>query len=295
MSIIKIIKSGAGMVLRHWPVLFIFYAINFISALLITLPLQNALAEVYGKSLLSVELMKQMNLQYIFEFFRIEPLVVSNLLQNFLYFAFIYGLMNIFFLGGVLSIYQNDKSIFRFSQFVPDCIRYFNQFLKLFFLRVIVISLLLLINFLIGLFFKELLIDHTNELAPFYYNLVRLIISGLLLIIITIIFEYTQIDIVLSGRISIFKAINSAIKFYNANYLKASALFGTIFSFGLILIMLSWIFSTNFPTNRNILIIALFLSQQLIVFVRLGIKLSFYASQLIFFRNEIPISPSDGL
>ena len=158
-----------------------------------------------------------------------------------------------------------------------------------------VILFLLIVNFLIGEVLENVLMNLKNELAPFYFNLARIIINGLILLIITIIFDYTKIDIVFSEQTSIPNAIKRAISFFNANHLQASILFGTIFFFGLIVIMFSWILSDIFPTSGNILIILLFLFQQLIVFLRFGIKLMFYASQFVFFRNRMPILPNNGL
>jgi hypothetical protein len=289
------ISDGFRQVLKNWKMLFLFYLINIIWALLITLPFSGMLSKSLGNSLAARDLLQGFDLQIIFEFLKDQPQAMPSVMKNLLYFSLFYLPITLFFLGGVIKVYYARKQKFSFPFFLVGSYEFFGRFIKLFFLWLIGIVGIVLINMLVGGGIKLITKNFENEMIGFWLFWIRVGIVLFFVFLLNLIFDYARIITVCEDREYIFTTFRKAFLFFWQNKVKTLGLYYRILLYAVLLTVIYWFLGELMHFNQSISVFLVIVVQQIYVLCRFIIKFLFYAAQKNYYLSETRISqPIEG-
>ncbi|MEK6754942.1 MAG: hypothetical protein AABZ02_02200 [Bacteroidota bacterium] len=191
-----------------------------------------------------------------------------------------------FLAGGFISIYSKDHRP-TFTEFVADGGKYFGKFFRL-----------ALVALLVYYLFFTLLVDWVNRGIPrwtegapseetaFLYYMVKGIVVLFLLSVITMIFDYARIRIVVDVRTSAVFAFFAGARFTLVYFLRAYGLYVLLCAVGVVLIVLYALLEAQVPQDSYWPLVIVFLLQQVYMIARMWLKAGFYACQTHFYREE---------
>ena len=283
MILFNSITDGVRQVKKNWRIIFIFYTVNLLLALLITLPLQSALTETVGQSLAGRQLLKEFNLAFIYEFLHQQPLTASQLIQNLFYFSLVFVFVQTFLLGGTIKVFYARKQSFSPMFFFTGCLEYFTRFLKLFFVWFGIFIILILFHFFVGVLIKHFTKSIENEITILWLTLVRLGLLLMAMLLVNLCLDYAKIITVSDDLPKILPALKVSARFVFRHFGQTVLLYGMIGLVGIMAVEIYWPFSGWLQFESGLSIALVFLVRQIFVLFRLGIRLVFYSAQQHFY------------
>lgn len=290
--------------------LFIFL-VNIIFALILAFPMQKTLQDSFGNSLVEDNMRKEFDygwyrhFQYegkglsgaFFAFVggwgavveNLDRLVTGELFSqhySLMALGIIYLLLNIFFMGGIIGLYNTPDTKFTIAQFLSQAGTYFGRFFRLFVISLpFYIFLVYMLRARLTMSIFTSMIDKNVEWPSFLMSLGVNILALFLLCLINMIFDYAKISTVVQQGKSMLRQTGRAIKFVFKNFSKTLRLYYLIFIVGIILVAIYALIESHFDQTILASLIFIFLIQQLFILGKIWIRLTFYASQLALFKK----------
>ncbi|MBN2088284.1 hypothetical protein JW964_01665 [candidate division KSB1 bacterium] len=295
MSISISISDGFRQVLKNWKMLILFYLINFIWALLITLPFSGMLTKSLGNSLAAKELLQGFDFQIFFEFLKDQPMAMPSLMKNLLFFSLLYLPLTLFFLGGVIKVLYARKQKFSFPFFLVGSYEFFGRFVKLFLLWLIGVVGIVLFNMLVGGGINLITKNFENEMIGFWFFWLRTGIVLFFVFLLNLVFDYARIITVCEDRENIFSTFRKAFSFFWHHKGKTLGLYYMILLYAVLLTVFYWLLAELLHFDKSISVVLVILVQQVYVLARFFIKFLFYAAQKNYYISQTRIlEPVEG-
>lgn len=295
MSISIPVSDGFRQVLKNWKMLILFYLINVIWALLITLPFSGMLTKSLGNSLAAKELLQGFDFQIFFEFLKDQPLAMPSLMKNLLIFSLLYLPLTLFFMGGVIKVLYARKQKFSFPFFLVGSYEFFSRFIKLFLLWLIGAVGIVILNMLVGQGIELITKNFENEMIGFWFFWLRTAIVLFFVFLLNLIFDYSRIITVCEDRDYVFSTFRKAFGFFWKNKANTLGLYYLILLYAVLLTLIYWILAELLHFDRSISVILVILVQQIYVLCRFFIKFLFYAAQKNYYISQTRIlEPVEG-
>lgn len=307
MKIISALKNGFTKVIESIKILLIIYAVNISLALLLAMPMFMTLKSDTEKRIVRESLAAGFDYQWWDEFeFKAEGIeetfrptlvggfgpIIDNLellltgeFSRLGLLIFLFGIMYLtvssFFAGGALGIYEDEKRKYSVGRFFSHSAVYFNRFFSLTLTAVIVYVLIYkLLHYAIFGLVDRITVNFMSERSAFFVNLLGYLVILAVILFINILFDYAKAVVVVEKRQSAWEAVWWALKFVFKHFAKVAGLYLLVGIIGLaIATAFALILSAFTPTTITVLLFAILL-QQIYIFVKIGIRLNFYACQL---------------
>jgi len=271
---------------RMWIFL---YLLNLGIALLAAVPISGIFSKSLGQSLELARSLDGFDYAFISELLREYQTGFNIILQQSLGFTGLYLLIFIFLMGGILSIFRNRETPFNFSDFWKGCGKYFWRLLRL------TIYFLIIQGILLGIF-STIYLSMTNGMSPFKnFSEVTLITSfqilaPIYLFLATIVFmihDYAKIHIVHEDKSLLTFPIFQAVGFVFKNFFSCLFLYFLNMLTFLLLFGIYWLASSNMQGMSMTSIAILFITIQVFIFARVGLKLLNLASANHLYKSRI--------
>lgn len=262
------------------------WAINLLFSLLVAAPFAVAIHGQAAHSLVADSLLARMDVDWLTDlgarFQGAAPLVLGLLLAALLLYLLLAAFLNGGIIGGLLRAGARPTP----AEFFHDCGLYFWRYLRLLLLS---IPLYLLIagalhGLLAGLL-KALTREAATEWPLVVAGVVRLLALVLLLGIVSMFLDYVKIGLAAGSRRSVLRETWRTLKLVGRRFLKA---WGLYLLAGLAFVALTLLYlevARLLPAGTPLLLIAVFLWQQLFVLGRQFSKLLFVASEIELYRE----------
>lgn len=199
--------------------------------------------------------------------------------------AALYGLVQVFFAGGALSLLGRSAGPFRLSEFIRDCGCYFLRFLRILFigLAVLLFSSMLIRPVLAWLraFLNSRFSEPVQVLGGFG---IYLFIGGLLAIW-ALLNDYSRIRLIQDGKNSALLSWLGAIYFACRRPRKILLLYLVFVAVGGALVFGYSAIDRSIAMNSAWRVIALFILQQVYLAVRIGMRLALLAGQTVLYQR----------
>ncbi|MBN2411264.1 hypothetical protein JXQ31_06190 [candidate division KSB1 bacterium] len=315
MNIKKAIRDGLSIVFENFKMIPVVYIANTSLALLLALPVFSLLNNDIGYKGIRDEMTSGFNYEWWSGFSlnaeglekTIRPalsggfaalfdnfeLLFTGKFTSFGLMIFLFGLtyifLNAFFNGGVIGLYADEKRTFSISRFFSLSGFYFHHFFALALTAVL----------LFFVFYKVIhpaifgLIDHfsvkwMSEKAVWFLNLAGYFIIGLFILFIKIVFDYARIILVVENKESSWLCIWLAFKFMIRHILKTFGLYLILILAGLGLLLVIGFIQELFQPKTLLLLLLLMIFQQVFIILKIGLRFTFYGSQLELYRQYKP-------
>lgn len=278
------LKKGIKQGILNWRVILILWLINFVFSLIFFFPTSSLFSKAFAKGLI-FEKTSRGDLSIFFEFMTHYKNEIGMLLLFSLFLSLLYWLVNLFLSGGIISILKEDrrnsKDIFSNSP------KYFWRFIKLSLLFILLTILFFIIWRLLGKS-NELLFNLTgSEKYSFYFSLLTFLISGLLLLILRMLFDYGRIRIVFTEEKTVTLSLFRTFNFIFKNIGKTFILY-ILLNLFLFFYYIPLLFLMRVTTNEWLLILLFFIFSQALLLFRSFLSFLFYSSQVQLYKALAP-------
>lgn len=281
-SIFTAYKNGLSAAWKEKKMLFWLYGFNLLFAYLITLPLSMMLTKALDKTTAADKILQAFDYTSFTTIMDVFGKGV-NLERTITTIGILYLIVNIFFAGGILKIFIEEKK-FKLIDFLTGCVEYFNRFLRLFLISVLFLVLTILMYLLISKLFGLVTDNSTTEHLPFILFVLKIFLLGVLLAIVNMLFDYAKIMTVINDFYGMFKTVKQTIMFVMMSPRKTIGLYFS-YLFTAIFLMIIYLFVESFISVTGWLtILIFFLWTQIFIITRIWIRMSFFAGQYSFYR-----------
>jgi hypothetical protein len=313
MNIINFIKNGVSLVGHYFKMILVVYAINISLALLLAVPFYFTLSDTIGTQGLRDQLGNGFQYDWWSEFrlnaHGIEETIRPTLSGGFaplfdnlelmltgrfntfgiwiLVFGFAYLCLSAFLNGGVIALYAEEKRSFSISRFFSFAGFYFHHFIAVAMTSVLLYFIVYKflstwIFALVHLFTSAGMNDH----LVWFVHLVGYCIVLAIIILFNMVLDYTKIILVIEKKDSAWLSLWESVKFIAKYFFLAFGLYTALALFGISLVLVFGLIFNAFNHNPVFLVILLILFQQIFIILKIGLRLTFYGSQLLFYQEE---------
>ena len=285
-------RHGLRLVYHNKKFVFLLWGANASSAFLLAIPVYAVLLDNLNHSILSDKL--ALNSDYIW-FIQFMNNYKSNLSEiPFMLYGMmgIYLLIQTFFLGGLISIFnfpQKNHTV----DFFYGGVKYFVRFTKLMLFSLLFFGLAFLINDYLGKIILSFFKNSENEMLEFVFMSLRYILLIFLIGVVSIISDYSKINIAVKDSFYVIRTLFNTVVFLKNNFIKVFLLFLMVAVFGAIGAIIYNLVRVTIPETPFYFLIVSFILQQMLIIFRLLIRMLFYSTEVILFNDLIAevISP----
>ncbi|HEY3742400.1 MAG TPA: hypothetical protein VGL53_21270 [Bryobacteraceae bacterium] len=287
MTTMTAIRMGMREVGRRKKILWTWYGLNLLCAIVIVAPLALAVAGMLGESLENKRLFDNFDLSWLTEFgwdahweqFMVwMPFVVS------IGAAFV--LMTTWLTGGLLAVLRDPK-----ESFFGGCARWFPPFLRLF--------MMALVGYAIGVAARGGVLavarkfgDDSMSAQPMAYgSMVGYVLFFALLLFINMIVDFAKIHMVVHGDRAARRGLRAAFRFVFARFRRNITIYLVLTGYGLLMLAAYHIWSEVIGQGSIGAVLLLFVSRQVYMFGRTWLRMVFLASEHAWFVSTIPKAP----
>jgi len=284
LSIKEILVNGSRLVFAHRKFVLLFWITNIVFAFALSLPLFSVLQHGLANSLINSNLSLGFDYLWYVQFRHIYRNSLDAIPILLYAFAGVYVLVQLFYLGGLLSVYTNSKKN-HVVDFFYGSVKYFIRFLKI---AVVVGALYfaaISINVLIDYGIKQIFLEKENAAVEFAVQIFRYLFFLLLISIINIISDYTKIAIVVIDSTKLFRSLYKSFQFIKKNFVKVMTVYFIMLVFVAIGATIYNVVDSFLPKKPVYFLLLTFLIQQLLIIFRVLIRMCFYSTELLIFTD----------
>ena len=280
----QILLQSVRSIFLNLKFVILLWVINAMAAIVLTVPIYNVLIDNLGRSMISERLATSFDYLWYLQFRNLYHVQFDQVPMNIYFVVGIYVLVQTFFSGGLISIFHiRDKN--HTVDFFYGGVRYFFRFVKILFVSLIFFALAFKINDYLGDLITWIFKNSENVTADFLLKSLRYILLVFLIGVTTMISDYSRVSIAVKDKSRVIREIYAAILFIKNNFNKAFSLFLIVAIIGVVGIMVYNIVGRFIPRTPSYFLILSFILQQMLIIFRLLVRMMFYSTQVILFKD----------
>ncbi len=277
--IISSIKTGMAQIRANKRMLLIFYLANLFFGLILMLPFRAALDSFAGHSLMGQKLAGRLDMDFVFEFLHHTRDFTSVFSSLALVVAVAYWLFSLFLSGGALGVLAGDER-FSGALFWQNAGRYFGRFFRLMLYSLPVAGILFCLQFIETGVQRLVFGADPYENVLYWGAWIRFGLRTLSILLFMLVLDYARIHAVVSGEHRMRVSIWNGLKFAFGNLSRTFSLAFLLFLFGVVVLVIYNPIADRLAAPSAMVVLLLFLLQQLYMLFRMFLRLTFYASEL---------------
>ena len=271
-------------VLRNQKFILLFWGVNVIAAFLLSIPIYQMLIESLNHSLISNKLANGFDYSWYVQFVSLFKNGVSQLPLTLYGVVLVYTLLNAFFMGGLISIFNFPKKN-HMVDFFYGCVKYWLRFIKVLIITLLLFAIAFKINDYLGDLISWMFSNTEYVLTEFILRALRYVFLVFLIGIVTMISDYTKVVIVVKNRTKILKAVSEAIAFLKKDFQKIFTIFFLVAVLGAVGALLYNVFGLTISRLPYYFLLLPFILQQMLIIFRLNIRMLFCSTEVILYKD----------
>ncbi len=284
LTIKNILIHGTRAVFYNSKLVFYLWAFNAASALILTIPFLQVLLDNLNHSLISDSLAQNFDYIWYVQFQRIYELQFEHIPWSIYSVVAIYTLIQTFFLGGLISIFNNPEKN-HIVDFFYGGVKYFFRFVKVLFVSLVFFVIAFKINDYLGDLITLLFKDSENVKADFILKSLRYILLIFFIGVITIISDYTKVALAIGDKTKILIGTYNAFLFLKNNFVKIFSVFLIVSITGAVGVILYNVIGKFIPRTPYYFLILSFILQQMLIIFRLLVRMLFCATEVNLYKD----------
>jgi hypothetical protein len=284
LSIKQILLHGIRSVFHNDKFVIIMWAFNAMAALVLAVPIYNILIDNLGTSLTSDRLALSFDYMWYIQFRNLYSIELNHLPLSIYFVVGIYALIQTFFLGGLISIFQNpDKN--HTVDFFYGGVKYFLRFTKVLLISLLFFAAAFKINDFSGELISILFKNSENVYADFILKALRYLLLVFFIGIVTLISDYSKISLAVKDKNEILKECFNAIRFISNNFSKVFITFLIVAIIGALGSVVYNVIGRFIPRTPFYFLFVSFILQQMLIIFRLLVRMLFYSTEVNIFND----------
>ncbi|MFA7288895.1 MAG: hypothetical protein WC055_08435 [Melioribacteraceae bacterium] len=284
LSIKEFILHGVRIVFHNSKFVILLWAINAISAVVLTVPIYQLLIDSLGQSLYSDKLAVDFDLMWFAQFQNIYKIHIEQIPLNIYFVVGIYTLIQTFFLGGLISVFHQPQKNHMVDFFFGG-VKYFYRFVKILVATLFLYVAAFIINDFAGDLIGWTYSNSESVMGDFVIRSLRYILLIFFIGVISIIADYSKVSLGVKDSNTVFKEIYSAILFIKKNFFKVFAIFLIIAILGALGAVFYNLLNRFIPRTPYYYLVITFILQQMLIIFRLYIRMLFCATEVSLFKD----------
>lgn len=284
LSIKEILVQSIRMVYSNKKFIFLFWFSNVLFAFALSLPIYNLIHDHLSHSIISNQLLSSFDIVWFNQFNVLYQKSIAPIPSMLFAVCGIYIFLQIFFVGGLISVFINKKKN-HYVDFFYGSVKYFLRFTKIALISFSIYFVALSINVLLNGLIVTYIIPVGNELILFLNQLGRYLLLLMMISIINIISDYAKVSAAVNDNYKAFPNMINAVRFVKSNFIKVFILFLIVSSFVAIGGILYNTIENFIPKTPVYMLLLTFIIQQMLIILRFVIRMIFYSTEVIVFND----------
>ncbi len=257
---------------------------NFLFAAILSMPVFFILQENLKHSSIASSLASEFNMVWYYQLRNIYSANFESIPMLIYAVIFVYSLIQNFFMGGLVTIFNNPKKN-HFVDFFYGGVKFWYRFTKVFFLSVILLVFLFVGDNLVSRQMDYWFNNSERHQMDFFLNLLRYILLICIIGLIIILSDYTKVSLAVKDNSSVFREIKVVINLIRKNF---GIMINSFFMISVISgagVLVYNIIGRYIPVSPVYFLILSFFLQQMLVIFRLFNKMLFTASEIMIYKE----------
>ncbi len=280
----EIMVKGTRAVFFNFKTLVLLWMWNIGAALILALPVYYNLIDHLGNSLLSDKLAYTFDYNWYLQFRFLYQINLDGMLYTLLGVLLIYIIVQNFFMGGLIAIFNNPKKN-HVVDFFYGGVKYWARFTKILIIVGLLVALAFLINDYIGKLITWIFEDTENQVADAILRTLRYLLLLFFIGMVTIIADYSRIILAVNDSFKILKSIGDSVRFIRKNFTRVFLLFLVTSAIGSAGAVIYNLVGGLIPGQPYYYLIILFILQQMLIIFRLLIRMLFCSTELLLYKD----------
>ncbi len=282
--VMRSLKAGAIQAWQNKRMMVLYYLFNLLAGLAVMLPLRSALLDIAGSSLVEERLRGGIDVDFLLEFLVKHSTMVGMVGASVLVAGILYGLGSLFLAGGCLTVFGRGEH-FSSAVFWSGAGSCFGRFFRLFLWSIPLFGILYAAQFLESLVVRIFYGSDPLETITYSGIWIRIALGYAAILCYSMIVDYARIYVILTGesrmRVALWKGIMFALK----NFPRTFGIVLILTVAGILLFGLYNPVADILHAPAPLVILLLIVLQQLVIFLRMAIRLNLYSSQIHLYRS----------
>jgi hypothetical protein len=283
---------GVHKLIKNKQLIFIFYILNLLSAMIVAIPLRSMLDTFAGHSLAGQALATEFDLSLLVEMISKNATAAPVALSLLLFTGVVYSLLHLFCSGGAYGLFVRDEH-YSAPEFWGLSGHFFGRYIRLFFWSIPVFLIFYSLQYVESAFVWIVFGKDPYQYITIWGAGVRLGLGYLGILLYILVFDYARMYILQTDERKTRKALWQGVKFVYRHFPTAFGLSLTIFLAGVLLLVLYNLFTNSFAASGWTAVLFLFVIQQIYIIARVKLQLLLYAAQSSFFNQTFPEQPTE--
>ncbi len=284
LKIKDILIDGGRLVFYNQKFVLILWVTNALFSLILTIPIYLLLTVNIGHSLISNLLNQTIDYVWLLQFrhqFSIELSQIPILLYGVI---LIYILLNTFYSGGLLSVF-NQPVKNHVIDFFYGGVKYWFRFFKVLLISIILYLIIFSLYEITGRLNALLFGSQAGYYGDFIFRLVRYIVLLFFIGIVTVITDYARVLMVVKNNVNVTESILNSTKFIFKNFNKVFSVFLTVALLGATGAILYNFAGLFIPKSPFYFLLLTFILQQILIIFRLNIRMFFFSTEITLYKD----------
>jgi len=275
--------AGLSESIKNFGLIFLLYLVNLVTAYLMSLPVSMMLSKALEKTTASAMLFRNFDITF-FRTILADYGAGIDLPRLLFTFGVVYIIFNILLSGGIFGVISGRRR-FSLLGFIQDCMTYLKRFFLVYLYAILFFIILLILIFTINGITGRLITTTETEIWSVMKFILRLMTAGIFFTVLTLVLDYTRINIVRNERRKVFGIIGESFQFVMRNKLMTGLIFFMYMISATALLTLYLFIETNISVNSYSSLIFIMIISQSYIFLRIGLRYALLSSQYWYFDH----------
>ena len=284
MEVLRSLGRGFKTTNEKWKLVVYLWLINFIFSILMITPIYFLLQKDFSRSLMGDRIAQGFDLLWfgdiVYKYKDFYPAFLGWILIPSIFFLLLFIFLN----GGILGRVAAQEGKVNLEKFLADCGKYFFRFFRVFLISLVAYFVLFsLILRAVSALFKIWTKNASTEWVLIFSSNLKFLVMILLFSIVRMFFDYVRVRLVAEGSKKKIRATVLTFHFIGKRFLKVWSLYLLVALITIILGIVCLAIWQYLP-QIGILIVILFILQQVYIISRMWTRVLFFSTEYHFFK-----------
>lgn len=293
-NIKEILQAALRLIYKNRKFVYLLWGSNFLFSVVLTLPVYYLLEDQLLHSSMSRHLDYGFDVIWFMQFKSIYRASLGQIPYVLIGLAAIYILIQIFFLGGMISVFNNTKKN-HYVDFFFGGVKYWYRFTKVLIISLVFYAAAFLINDLLGSLLIYAFSNQEKIIIEFILRASRYSLLIFLIGITSLTGDYVKVALAIRDVDSVTAVIIPVIRLLKTHFYRVFISFFIVSLLGALGAAVYNIIDNMLPKSHYIYFILAFILQQMLIIFRLFVRMLFTSTEVILYNDiQAPVITAEA-
>lgn len=280
----RVLVLGVRAVFHNIKFLTLFWVFNAASAMVLSVIIYSILSDSLSRSIISDKLTASFDYFWFIQFRQIYEMQLEQMPLVIIAVVVIYTVIQTFFLGGLVAVFHQPAKNHTVDFFYGG-VKYFNRFMKVTIISVLLYGVAFIINDYTGDFISWLFKNSESVLWEFIARSLRYLLLIFLIGVTSLFSDYSKISLAVKDTTEVARGVYYAAIFVKKNFYLVFLTFLIVSVLGAVGVLVYNLIELSIPRTPFYLLIITFILQQMLIIFRLFIRMFFCATEVTLYKD----------